>query len=438
MSYLIPLSLIGVGSADVESLSSYVYRLAHAHGVSVLRLLDYAFTWYSEKYPERAIELGQFRSTKDLSILVRPNETTRKIVEILSLATGRQDLRCGTFLAFSKALDRSSGSFSNRMRWCPRCIFEWPAYRGDAYFKLAWSLTDLTHCTVHQLKLRDTCRWCGSYQSKLGIRRSLEHCCGCSETICGGIYDEIPIDSWINNASDLLECVDLIGHDRNLEFPSDAISRVLSEILDKAWANEDEHSLWKIMPRDDFIGLATGTKSVSLVSARRIAFQLGIRLVDLLEGTLRTTSDILDREWTRNLPEPMRPRQRLKTGDRDAILKRLTTEYVFLSEAFPPSLKEVARQLEVSVGYLHYHFPLQAQEFIRKHRVYLDLKKQVQERKARAAVLDFFTSESNAAISKSRKNALRVLRLQTYLPKNLLRQEIDFVLRSIQAGAMNK
>ena len=434
MSYLIPLSLIGVGSADVESLSSYVYRLAHVHGVSVLRLLDYAFTWYSEKYPERAIELGQFRSTKDLSILVRPNETTRKIVEVLSLATGREDLRCGTFLAFSMVLDRSSRSFSDRLRWCPRCIFEQLVHRSDVYFKLAWSLTDLTHCPVHQLKLSDTCNWCGSYQSKLGIRRSLEYCCGCSQTIYGGAFDEIPIDSWINNASDLLECVNLIAHDKTLEFPSNAISCVLSEILDRAWKNQDEHRLWKIMPRDDFIGLATGTKSISLLSARRIAFQLGLRLVDLLEGTLRTTSDILDPEWTQNLPEPMRPRRRPKTGDRDAILQRFATEYFFTSRYLPPSLKEVARELEVSVGYLHYHFPLQSQEFIRKHRAYLDSKKQVQGQEARAAVLDFFTSESNAAISKSRKNALRVLRLQTYLPKNLLRQEIDFVLRSYSSG----
>ncbi len=55
--------------------------------------------------------------------------------------------------------------------------------------------------------------------------------------------------------------------------------------------------------------------------------------------------------------------------------------------------------------------------------------------KARSAILAFFTNEKYAFERKSRKHALRVLRAETGLPKNVLRQEIATVLRLMEPTA---
>lgn len=430
MPYLLPLPLRGVGTPDVEAFGTYIHRLAIVHGVTTGKLLDHVLKWYAADHPEALNGLAGLQSTPDLCAYIRPNQATQQLVRILTHATGQKELRSGTFLALIDALDRSVGVFSARTRWCPSCMLEFEVVHDPGYLKLVWQLQAVTHCPTHGVLLRDKCTECGAHQSSFGKRNNCWTCCKCGEPLWRGVGSEEKSASWKTDGSDLIELVQLIANDPELTFPADGVRNALSAIFDKVWAQEQEGSFWELIPRDECINITTGHLPVSLTTARRLAFRLGIHLTDLLAGTVAMSPAVLDHAWTKVLPEEMRPRKRLRTHNKDKVREKLRGHLrrdEISSE--PLSLEVTARLADVSVGYLHYHFPTLARRVIERRREWIEKQQQMKRLKTRAAVLEFFTSEKYSLERKSRKNALRVLRAETYLPKNLLRQEIATVLQ---------
>lgn len=433
MPYLFPLPLRGIGTLNVEALSSYIYRLAIAHGVSAGRLLTHILSWYGADHPEAREGLSSIRSTGDLSIYIRPNHGTLQMVNLLTHTTGNDRLRCGTFLALQDALDRSVKVFSRRVRWCQACMAEFSRLDDPGYFKLLWHLKAVTHCPTHGVKLIDKCAKCGSHQGSVGVRHNCTSCCECDAPLSQGLDATEMAASWVNHGADLIELVETIASDPNLAYPTKGVQNVLSAIFDKVWADEQEQKFWSLIPKDECICIVTGHQPVSLTTARRLAFRLGMRLPDLLAGIADTTSGVLEPTWTEVLPAEMRPKKRRKPRDRSKLLKKLHDVLSVHEKTRPPALKTIAREMDVSVGCLHYHFPTQARDIIEHHRSWREERQQRLRLEARSAALAFFTNKKYALERKSRKRALRVLRVETELPKNLLRQEIATALHAIRS-----
>ncbi len=310
MAYLFPVALRGVGTADIEAFGPYIHRLADAHGISAGRLLAHVVSWHAAEHPELQQCLAGLHSTTDLCIYVRPNHATQQLVEIFANATGNVELRCGTFLALQDALDRSMDTFTSHTCWCPACMREFEAMEDPGYFKLLWQLQAVTHCPTHGLPLRSTCAVCGSYQNGLGARSDCRTCKKCGSPLSEGQNVGDRAGSWENHGADLIELVELIASDSTLAFPASGVRSVLSAIFDEVWAKEHEGKFWELIPRDECISIVTGHQPVSLMTARRIAFRLGMHLSDLLAGTVTMTSEVLDPAWTSVLPQEMRPRKR--------------------------------------------------------------------------------------------------------------------------------
>lgn len=432
MPYLFPLSLRGLGTADVEAFGLYLHRLAAEHGISTGKLLERIVAWHTAEHPELQEGLASLRSNVDVCVYVRPNHTTQLLIDMLDHATGEKKLRCGTFLALQGALDRSMEVFSRRTRWCPSCMLEFKAVDDPGYFKLLWQLKAITHCPTHGTALRDTCAVCGSYQGGLRRRHDCRTCVKCGEPLSKGLNSSDHANSWESQGADLIELVELIASNPELTFPANKVRDVVSAIFDKAWAGEQEGQFWKLIPRDECVAIVTGHQPVSLTVARRIAFRLGVCLSDLLAGTVTMTSEVLNPDWTSTLPSEMRPRKRRPVRDKNKILEQLRYALLVKDTLCPPALEEMARVVGVSVGYLHYHFPTMAKMIIERHKAWLEDHKQKMRLQARSVVLSFFTSEKYACERKSHKHALRVLRAETGLPKNLLREEIATVSRLME------
>ncbi len=91
----------------------------------------------------------------------------------------------------------------------------------------------------------------------------------------------------------------------------------------------------------------------------------------------------------------------------------------------PPSLKEVARLIEVSVGYLNYRYPVIVKTIVEKHQKYeANLMRQKRYR-AQEFALKFFIDDKYRSYNKSRKQAYKVLRDETGLPKFMLKSAIQ-------------
>lgn len=432
-SLLFPLDLRGAGSPDVEALSSYIYRLAIAHGVSAWTLLHHARAWYCARSPTATRTLAMLRNSPDLAILVRPNELTLSVVDMLGYTCGNDSLFSATFLALKDALDRCVGTFSKNVRWCRGCMSDFIAAGDPGYYKLSWHLSDVSHCAIHRLPLVDRCSKCESLQR--GTRRVVS-CTACFS--CGAPLSEGPKQkarpSWSHEGDDLFHLVGAIGVNPKLRFAKEGVRKVLAAIFDQVWARGEELRFYSMIPRDECLMIIDGDIPISLTTARKLAFRLGIPLVDLLSGIADSAAGVLNAEWTAGLPSDMRPKTRLKRKEREALLAQLNRTLTSAFAEQPVSLKALAREIDVSVGCLHYHFPQIAKDVIRQYEQWRAAETERKARQARAAALAFFRSEQYAHEAKSKKHALRVLMRDTGLPKNLLRKEIAMVVDTLIAA----
>lgn len=427
MPILFSLPMRGLGTQDVEALSSYIHRLAIAHGVSAWQLLKQILARYRLGAPETIEATSSIDSSGDMNVYIRPNLATAQLVKILSQATRDESLRCGTFLALSDALDRSAGTFAPRMRWCPACMGEFQASKDGGYFKLVWQLEAVTHCPTHRTRLLNQCGACGSHQSSRRMRRDCTSCGTCGSPLSTrpkSQHSWEPLESWKHVGTDLVGLVASIAENPRLAYPADGVRNVLSAIFDRAWANGEEEKLWELVPKNECIGIVEGHQAVSLTTARRIAFRLGMRLPDLLAGTVDATTGMLDPTWTATLPSEMRPKKRRRSHDKHWALGEIQRVLALHKNKPPPPLEQVAREIGISVGYIHYNFPVQAKQIIKRHKAQCEEERVHKRLRALASAVSFFYSERYAHEVKSRKNALRVLRASTGLPKNLLREGI--------------
>lgn len=422
MVRLFPLALRGLGTLEIESIGSYIHRLAAAHGVTAGRLLE---TVLRDWAPESAASDTFVRYDMKSAVLVRPNSTSLNIVTALLRCTGRSDLFGTTFNALQHALHRSVGVFSGTVRWCSACMGEFERAGDSGYFKLAWHLSDITHCHIHSVKLVDRCSHCGALQDGFGYKIECIYCQKCGQPLSAS--DDSPPDrAAASHGADLYSLVDAIAHDPNLSFPEGGVRNVVSHLFEKAWAEGSEKQLWNVIPRDECIGIDSGHIPITLTIARRVAVRLGMDLVDLLSGELENAIGVLDPAWYANLPGEMRPKKRRRLQDKDKVIDGLVNELSVDSRA-PMPLSKIAGSLGVSVGFVHYRYPILAAQIIARHSAWQNAQKLEKQRTARAKALEYFSGRMGGVAGLSKKDALRTIRQKTGLPKNLLRDEINAV-----------
>lgn len=301
------------------------------------------------------------------------------------------------------------------------------------YFKLIWQLKALTHCPNHLIPLRSRCSRCNAYQSGFRARARSLTCVRCGSSLSEGMQQASRADSWMTSASDLIDFVQSIAADASLTFPANGTKDVLTAIFDKVWSVEDECEFWRFMPRDECLGIVLGDQPVTLMTARRVAYHLGMQLSDLLAGTVSLTTSVLDPAWTAEPPDSMRQAKKRMTRDKIAILQKLRSMLAEETHVLqPPALEAVASVLGVSVGYLQHHFPMVSHDILEKHRSWVAAEMNRKRLQARSAALSFISHDRYSLEKKSRKNALRVLRAETGLPKNVLREEIRTIFEELR------
>jgi hypothetical protein len=159
-SRLYHLEPIGIGSPMVESLTSYLMRLADVHSVhprvlisqEILPLLN-----IPRLYRDGRPIYGQLTVLwKDSRVLNGRSSLTWRMVQALEQLTGRDDIRFLTMLTFVEVL-----SLKNLLRrtrsCCPSCYEEWRKAGQVIYDPLLWALDVVSICPWHCEPLRQHC-----------------------------------------------------------------------------------------------------------------------------------------------------------------------------------------------------------------------------------------------------------------------------------------
>jgi DNA-binding XRE family transcriptional regulator/transposase-like protein len=143
---------MAIGTLRVESLSSYIMRLAEAHTVSVRTLI------LQEIFPDLSTrpKNAHFSGLHSLNGM---GACFEQWVAILGKLTSRHDLCALTLLPWQSML--TSGGILRRFRtWCPRCFQEWQRHGMPIYECLAWVLAPVTFCPIHFVLLEQHCPHC--------------------------------------------------------------------------------------------------------------------------------------------------------------------------------------------------------------------------------------------------------------------------------------
>jgi hypothetical protein len=420
---LFPIRLIGAGTADVESFATYLWRLAEAHQVTLGRLVRsvLAGSAFEEVISSSTVSDKTIRDP--INYYIRPVESTTRAVTAFAEATGQWNLRAGTFLALSAALDRCMNTFTKYPRWCPDCLAEFDQADGEPYLKLVWQVAPISSCPTHGKPLQAQCPHCRRHQDSYGFRPRCSICvrCGGSLSVAS---DQSAASSYAQvDGTDICELIERMGADPKYDFPAGGVRRVASELFDRAWERADDLRLWKLIPRDECLTIIDGSAPITLGTARRFAYRVGIRLCDLLEGQLAETTGVLDPTWTADLPPAMRPRRKAMRHDRIKLLKALETAIRTSARERPPTLRNVADSVGVSTGCLRYHFPYEAESVIRRDKEWKGEERHRKKVEARAAVLAELANSTSES-TYSRKGLLREIRKRTGLPKTVVRHEI--------------
>ncbi|MFD2655508.1 TniQ family protein [Gracilibacillus thailandensis] len=148
---------IGIGTPYVESLSSYISRIAEDHNLAVSALLSKVIApMLNIDYLKDQLSQGII---KDTSHFINENSpVTLEYSNALELLTSRDDLRSLTMLnwqgIFSKKL------FSRYRKWCPICLNKIKSNSKIIYEPLIWYISDIKKCEVHEVVLHDKCSNC--------------------------------------------------------------------------------------------------------------------------------------------------------------------------------------------------------------------------------------------------------------------------------------
>ncbi|WP_373544209.1 TniQ family protein [Chamaesiphon sp.] len=174
-SYLNHLAPIGVGTPLVESLTSYIARLAASHTMNVGTLLEREISRLIEKKcgATHLLSISRF-----LGAVNGVGSTSQDLVWALERLTMHQDLNLLTMLSFSDVIP-SRNLFRSVRAWCPACYQEWQERGNSLYEPLLWLLKVVKYCPVHQTPLIDKCSNCQHSNPPLSREFQLGFCSRC-------------------------------------------------------------------------------------------------------------------------------------------------------------------------------------------------------------------------------------------------------------------
>lgn len=153
LSHLPP---IGVGSAEVECLTSYIARLAAAHCISPRELLHRAILAPAGKASVYFKYSGSFTACT----INGAGELAELSVGRLRQLTLQHGLCYTTFLVWRDVFKYKQVLRSTRA-WCSSCYSEQLAEKRYVYDPLIWSVKAILMCIRHQELLRWLCPHCG-------------------------------------------------------------------------------------------------------------------------------------------------------------------------------------------------------------------------------------------------------------------------------------
>jgi AraC-like DNA-binding protein len=169
-SVLYHLEPLGMGTPYIESLTSFLKRLAHLHHLTIANLVTFCSEQTSEKVMPSAIH--------KLFWIDSITQSGRMWSQLLARLTGCPQVVYLT-MAYWECLLNPYQLLRERQAWCPVCYAEWLNTDKPIYEPLLWRLQRVDTCPIHQRKLEDVCPGCGQQFPSVTSNGAVGYCPRC-------------------------------------------------------------------------------------------------------------------------------------------------------------------------------------------------------------------------------------------------------------------
>lgn len=381
------LPLLGEGTAQVESLTSYIVRLARAHylrprdlirrvaGVGCPEIAALCYARFFSRYAITVNGLGKY---------------ARLFADRFSELTGNPNLAHATLLPWHRLLaPNGSALLAPHPRWCGQCLMEDVQAGRSPYLRLAWSVGLEKYCTEHHALLEDVCPSCGRVQPAIPQYADLFHCDHCHQPLLSQETLHRP-NGAKPAANDLLttqSVADLIA--LNAVINPETTHLQFTAQLSREVERRTEGNRAGLCAA---VGLQTHALNGWFTKGQRISLGLLVQLYQAigLKPTFAFSNDCSNKPLRASGTRQRRPRKRqyhspdLREHARKSLVEAIK------SGTTPPSLVEMADRLGVSRGFLRYWHPQLADQLVQERRTVVkrnaNLRAEKHEEVIRAAI----------------------------------------------------
>lgn len=424
-SVLHALEPIGLGTGEVESLLSYLCRLAASHSTSTLSLsravaqrfehdVEEQFDWYH-------------RSLSGIG------ESALTWSSALSALTSVSRLDRLTFLPWKDVIAQNGLPIFSKGQFCPQCFADDQTNGKTPYFRLAWESKSVSVCNVHRCQLTQHCPSCG----KDNVRHAASlvvpgWCTKCgaflgSEAHCHDTQPAIqPVELWrARQISDLLQAQDQLQVLPQRQALVDFISHIIGEMD----GGKSAHFAKRLGISKSTIHYWLQTDNTpTLEASLRVASQSGISLAKLLSGDIggwNAPSEGQQLALALLKPEVRQraPRREIDWAEIELQLQRC------LLLPTPISVREVSRRLGIEPRQLYLNFNQTTRQIGERWKAYLKRRRNAHLEEA----MPHLESAGRTVLSAGKSLNLR--EMTAHVPAHVLSgvQGLFGVLRDVRA-----
>ncbi|WP_445636793.1 TniQ family protein [Nostoc sp. DSM 114161] len=377
-SDLYSLEPIGVGTPYIESLTSYITRLAEAHCVPTGRLISAVII-----SPYREEDLSNTKQKNTYNLIGSPQHhralngigiIANRLIDALESLTLRSDLRFLTMATWSEVISNRS-LFRPSRAWCPICYEEWRETGKLIYEPLIWGLELVKICPIHYQFLQILCPHCGKkllsleWHSRPGYCSKCQKWLGINSKLQFSINNVLSEEELFSQQSAIYNIKELITNAPEFLFPvnKERIKNFLTTLI-KNFFNGN----LQLFVNDIGISYVTvykwykGTTVPEISSILKISNFLGISLSDFLIKELNAVNFT---SFTQKYKQKQLKRSyNIKSID---LIKMQQLLNKALNEYPPPTLQDLKLRLNIKLTkYFYQYFPTLTLEVLARHHQY--------------------------------------------------------------------
>lgn len=386
-SRLYHLEPIGIGTPMVESLTSYITRLAEAHSVSPRVLLRDEILPIQPRFylnPTGHIKQSCLTTYWSRSSVLNGNSSlTRDTVQTMETLTMCRDLRFLTLVSLSDIV--SPRELLRRTRsWCPTCYEQWREANSPIYDPLLWNINCIRVCLEHNQPLQLRCPYedCARTLTSLTPRGQPGYCAWCNRWL-GRLPDDTRSSDSLEEVhwmlqqhflpaiGELLATIPHLSEPMRREYFVETISQYADKTI-KGIYTEATHQF--LVVQKSLWNWAYRSHLPQLENLLQVCAFLRISLLSLFTGeAIVATKSQTDNPWqTWNLERTVKAARKF---DAKRVQQALE-EFLQSSEYPPPSMREIARRLGYHRDHLAKLFPELCKAISRRYLEYLSEQRQ--------------------------------------------------------------